>query len=105
MRAGTILHRRRQPLHALRIAHAGPRQPRAHCRQSPFMKTAFRLALLAVIGGLGFWLWTVLFPSPEKIVLKKISNLAATASFEASASNLTRAGKAGSVVKQFASDA
>ncbi len=33
------------------------------------MKILVRLVLLAALAGLGFWLWTVLFPSPEKILL------------------------------------
>jgi ketosteroid isomerase-like protein len=69
------------------------------------MKTALRIFLLAGAAGLGFWLWMTLFPSPEKIVLKKISRLAAAASFDASTSNITRAGKASEVVALFASDA
>jgi ketosteroid isomerase-like protein len=69
------------------------------------MKIFFRLLLLAVLGAAGFWLWTVLFPSPEKVVLKKISKLAAVATFVQADSNLTRAGKASSVVSFFAPDA
>jgi hypothetical protein len=69
------------------------------------MRIAIRLVLLAALAGLGFWLWTVFFPSPEKVVLNMISRLAATATFDAGASNLTRAGKASSVVGMFASDA
>ena len=55
------------------------------------MKIAFRLVLLAAAAGLGFWLWTVLFPSPEKAVLKKISGLARTVTVSASDGNITRA--------------
>jgi hypothetical protein len=69
------------------------------------MKIAVRLCLLAAAGGLVFWLWTILFPSPENIVLKKMSTLAATASFDAGASTIVRAGKASSVVAMFADDA
>ena len=69
------------------------------------MKVAFRLVLLAGLAGLGFWLWTVLFPSPEKIVLKKISNLAATANIAPADDNITRAAKASNVVSEFANDA
>jgi hypothetical protein len=69
------------------------------------MKIVFRLGVLAVVAALGCWLWTVLFPSPEKIVLKKVSTLAAAATFSVDASNLSRAGKASSVVGMFASDA
>lgn len=69
------------------------------------MKIVLRIAVLVVIGALGFWLWTVLFPSPEKIVLKKMAALANIATFSADASNITRAGKASSVVSMFAADA
>jgi hypothetical protein len=69
------------------------------------MKTAGRLVLLAVLAGLGFWLWTILFPSPEKIVLKKISALAATATVRASDGNLTRATKLSNLISYFSTDA
>ena len=69
------------------------------------MKSAFRLALIAASAALGFWLWTIVFPSPEKIILKKISNLAATATINPGDGNLTRASKATSLVNQFANDA
>lgn len=68
------------------------------------MKIIIRLALLAVVCGLGFWLWTILFPSPEKIVLKKISSLAATATIDAADNNLTRAGKAVKLAGFFSTD-
>ncbi len=35
------------------------------------MKIVFRLALLAAAAAAGVWLWTVLFPSPEKIIRKR----------------------------------
>ena len=69
------------------------------------MKTIIRLGLLVALCALGFWLWTVLFPSPEKIVLNKISNLAATASFGAGTGNIQRAGKASNVTSFFAPEA
>ena len=69
------------------------------------MKLVFRLVVLAVLGALGFWLWTVLFPSPEKIVLKKISQLAAYATIHNGEGNISRAGKASNVVSAFANDA
>jgi hypothetical protein len=69
------------------------------------MKIAIRLVLFAALAGLGFWLWTVFFPGPEKVVLKKNSNLAATANLSAADGSITRAAKAGNVVSQFANDA
>lgn len=69
------------------------------------MKIVFRVVLFAVLAGAGFWLWTILFPSPEKVVLKKVSNLAASANISATDGNITRAAKASNVVSEFASDA
>jgi hypothetical protein len=69
------------------------------------MKIALRLLLLAALAGLGFWLWTVFFPSPEKVVLKKVSNLAATANISSADGNITRAAKASNIVSQFSNDA
>ncbi len=69
------------------------------------MKIAFRLVLLAAAAGLGFWLWTVLFPSPEKAVLKKISSLAATATVSAGDGNITRATKVSNLLGFFSADA
>lgn len=69
------------------------------------MKTALRLALFAAAAGAGFWLWTVLFPSPEKIVLKKVSNLAAIATISASDGNITRVSKVSNLIGYFSTDA
>lgn len=69
------------------------------------MKIIRRFLFLGLVGGLGFWLWTVLFPGPQKIVLKKIASLAATATISANDSNLTRAGKAVKLAGFFATNA
>ena len=69
------------------------------------MKIAFRLVLAAAAAGLVFWLWTVLFPSPEKIVLNKISKLAAIATVSAGDGNLIRAAKVSNLIGYFSTDA
>lgn len=69
------------------------------------MKLALRLVLLAAVAGVGFWLWTIFFPSPEKVILKKMSSLAATATISANDSNLIRAAKAANLADFFATDA
>jgi ketosteroid isomerase-like protein len=69
------------------------------------MKTAFRLVLLAAVAVLGFWLWNVLFPGPEKLIQRKIFKLAATVTVSASDSNLVRAAKAANLVDFFTPDA
>lgn len=58
------------------------------------MKIAFRIVLLAALLALGWWLWTIFFPSPEAAIRKKMKALAENVSFEASASTFSRAAKA-----------
>lgn len=69
------------------------------------MKIAIRLVLFAALAAGGFWLWTMLFPTPEKIVLRKISHLAATASVNAADGNITRATKVSNLIAYFSTDA
>ena len=69
------------------------------------MRIAIRLILLALLVVLGWWFWGVCFPSPARMVLKRMAALADTASFEAGASNFSRAAKAGSFIGFFAVDA
>jgi len=69
------------------------------------MKVIGRIVLLAALAGLGFWLWTALFPSPQKIVLKKIAGLAAVATVNSGDGAFTRASKVSSLISYFATDA
>lgn len=69
------------------------------------MKIAFRIVLLAAFVAAGCWLWTVLFPSPEKQILKKISQLAETASVSADSGNIARASKVSNLIGFFSVDA
>ena len=66
------------------------------------MKLALRLALLAVLGVLGWWLWTVLHPSPEKIIRKRLVALAQAASFTGRESLIKKGLKAQEVETFFA---
>ena len=54
------------------------------------MKVAVRLVQLAVIVALGLWLWTIFFPSPEKVIRKRLTSLAADVSFSKSDGSLTK---------------
>ena len=54
------------------------------------MKIVFRFVLLAALMALGVWLWFVLFPSPEKIIRQRLTELARTASFSSGEGNLAR---------------
>lgn len=69
------------------------------------MKIAARLVLLAALGGLAFWLWTVFFPNPEKVVLGKIAKLAATATIGPGDGAITRATKVSTLIGLFSTDA
>ena len=69
------------------------------------MKTAVRIVLLAALAVLGFWLWTILFPGPEKVIRGKMASLAATATFNANDGNITRATKVSNLISYFALDA
>ena len=44
------------------------------------MRIVLRLLLVAALVALGFWLWTILFPSPEKLIRKRIAEVARLAS-------------------------
>ncbi len=54
------------------------------------MKLTSRLILIAILGVLGWWLWTVYFPSEEKIIKKRLNDLADAASFTGRESLLTK---------------
>ncbi len=56
------------------------------------MKIALRVVFFAVIAGLTFWLYTILFPSPEKVIRKQLLDTARAASFVANEGELARAG-------------
>jgi hypothetical protein len=66
------------------------------------MKVIIRIVLLAALAALGIWLWTVLFPSPEKVVRRRLTELARTVSSSANESDLTRLAAARSVAGFFA---
>ncbi len=58
------------------------------------MKLVFRLVLLAAAAAACVWLWTVLFPGPEKIIRKQLALVAAEASFQAGENPLITANRA-----------
>ncbi|MCW5554612.1 MAG: hypothetical protein KIS67_20935 [Verrucomicrobiae bacterium] len=45
------------------------------------MKLVLRLVMLAALIALGVWLWTIFFPSPEKVIRKRLAEVARLASF------------------------
>src|SRR5580692_11139037 len=54
------------------------------------MKIVSRIVVLLVLAALGVWLWTVFFPSPEKVIRKKLAKLAQDASFTQNENNLIK---------------
>ena len=68
------------------------------------MKIVFRIVLLAALAALGIWLWTVLFPSPEKVIRRRLTKLARTVSSAANESDLTRLAAARSVAGFFSTN-
>lgn len=68
------------------------------------MKLLWRsLWLLAVIG-LVLWLWSVFFPSPEKVIRKQLAGVARTASFGGNEGPLARAGNIAELGGYFSAD-
>ena len=54
------------------------------------MKHPLRLILLGVLVALGFWIWTLLFPSPEKVIQNRLVKLAKLGSFGSNEGNIAR---------------
>lgn len=61
---------------------------------------SIRAILLAALVGLGFWGWHVFFPSPEKVIRKRLGELAKAASFSSQEGLLAKAWNA-SVLGEF----
>jgi hypothetical protein len=66
------------------------------------MKIILRLILLVVLVALGAWLWTVLFPGPEKVIRQHLEDLARTASTSGNESDLVGLAAANKVANFFA---
>jgi len=69
------------------------------------MKIVFRLLLLVGLVALGFWLWTMFFPSPEKIIRQRLGEMAKRASFTVNENALARLGAAQSLAGYFSTNA
>jgi hypothetical protein len=69
------------------------------------MKIFFRLCLVAILVALGCWLWTVCFPSPEKVIRKRIAKVARLASFNSNEGMIAKAANANELAGCFSVDA
>ncbi|HEV2453266.1 MAG TPA: hypothetical protein VGY98_03340 [Verrucomicrobiae bacterium] len=68
------------------------------------MKIIFRLVVLAALAALGFWLWTIFFPSPETIIRQRLAKLAQDASFSQGQNDLVKLAHAQNVADFFSSN-
>lgn len=68
------------------------------------MKMVFRLIVLAAVVAIAAWLWTVLFPSPEKIIRHRLDKIARDVSFEAKENPLLIASKAETLASFFSTN-
>ena len=68
------------------------------------MKIVLRVVFLAALVALGVWLWTVLFPSPEKIIRRRLAEVAKDVSFAPNESVLARLAGAQSLAGCFATN-
>jgi len=68
------------------------------------MKIVLRLVLLAAVIVAGFWLWAILFPSPEAIIRKRLAAVAADTSFSANQNPLVAASRAETLASFFATN-
>ena len=68
------------------------------------MKMALRLVLLAAFIAAGVWLWTILFPGPEKIVRKRLAQVAAEVSFNSGENPLVIAARSENLASRFSTN-
>src|SRR2546425_653894 len=67
----------------------------ARCSYENFMrKWVLRLFLVAVLFGVGIWVWRVFFPSPERAIRERLAEVAQLASFSSNESPLAKAANA-----------
>jgi hypothetical protein len=55
------------------------------------MKRVVQLLLVVAAAGLAYWLWTVFFPSPEKVIRSRLNALAKAVSFDSRGGLLSQA--------------
>lgn len=68
------------------------------------MKIIIRLCLLAIIVAIGFWLWTVFFPSAESVIKKQIAAVATLLTFSSKEGQLAKIANVEDLAGYFAHD-
>lgn len=64
-----------------------------------------RIILLTALAAVGFWAWSVFFPNPEKIIKKRLGEMAKAASFSSDQGIVAKAWNASSLAEYFTPDA
>jgi hypothetical protein len=65
---------------------------------------SIRILLLAALIAVGFWGWRMLFPNPEKVIRKRLGELAKAASFSSDQGLIAKAWNASSLAEFFTPD-
>jgi SnoaL-like domain len=68
------------------------------------MRIVSRVIVLVALAAVGVWLWTIFFPSPEKIIRKQMVKLAQDVSFSQDENNLIKIAEAQNVPGFFSSN-
>lgn len=68
------------------------------------MKIVSRLVLLGILITAGVWLWTLVFPSAEKVVRKRLAQVAAEASFNSGENPLVIAVRSENLASRFSTN-
>ncbi|HUA39154.1 MAG TPA: hypothetical protein VMA35_12255 [Candidatus Sulfopaludibacter sp.] len=68
------------------------------------MKIVFRVVVLAALAILGVWLWTLIFPSPQKIIRQRLEAVARRASFAPDEGTLARLASVQSLASYFSTN-
>jgi hypothetical protein len=68
------------------------------------MKFVLRLVLLAALIAASVWFWTFLFPSPEKIIRKRLVQVAAEASFNSGENPFVIAARSENLASRFSTN-
>jgi hypothetical protein len=65
---------------------------------------AIRIILVAALAAVGFWAWSVLYPNPEKVIKKRLGEMAKAASYSSDQGFAAQAWSASSLAEYFTLD-
>src|SRR5581483_4735457 len=86
------------------IARKRESEPQSNSRKGFAVKIAWQIIFAVAIVGAAFWLWTTLFPSPEKIIMRQLNKVARDASFSENENPLIIANRAETLADFFSTN-